>query len=131
MESTTTLSQLTKHKIEFNITWARYGAILSFINLGLGLLQMIVNGIKGDASFLGALFSFIISAVISIIMAVNLLKYSKLCKDSLTTNDSMQLQQALHHLKMYFTIMGIIFIIVIALAVIGILIGLLVALASI
>jgi hypothetical protein len=130
MESTTTLSQLTKSKIEFNITWAKYGAILSFINLGLGLLQMIVNGIKGDASFFGSLLSFIISAVISIVMAVNLLKYSKLCKDSLTTSDSYQLQQALHHLKMYFTIMGIIFIIGISLAVIGILIGLLVALAS-
>jgi len=130
MDINTTLSTRTQNQLLASAGWARYAAILSFVGVGLGLLQIVVGLIKGDASIMTAFMSFSISAIISIVMAVNLMKFSTLSKESLAQRDAHRLDVALSHLKTYFVIMGVLFIIAISLLVLGLLIGILVAAAS-
>ncbi len=122
MNISTELSTETKSKLQTTVTWARYAAILSIINLALALLQIIVGVIKQDTNVLGSIFSFIISGVISLVMAVNLFKYSNLTRSSIEHNETTQLTQALYHLKVYFTIMGVLFIIMLSLLALGLII---------
>jgi|688.fasta_scaffold1114418_2 hypothetical protein len=122
MDISTELSNESKSKLQTTVTWARYAALLSIINLGLGLVQIIIGAIKNDANVLGSVFSFIISGVISLVMAVNLFKFSNLTKSSIEQNETTQLTQALYHLKVYFSIMGVLFIIMLSLLALGLLI---------
>ena len=47
METKTPLSTSLKNQISITITWAKYAAIISLVNLGLSLLQLIVGFVKG------------------------------------------------------------------------------------
>lgn len=124
MEQGTILSEATKQKITISATWARYAAILSFVSVGISALQLIVGILKDNSSVLGSLFSFLISTVISIVLAISLLNYSKHTTNSLNQNDNARLFHGLNQLKIYFTIMGVLFIIVLGLLALGVLIGL-------
>jgi hypothetical protein len=130
MDISTELSNESKSKLQTTVTWARYAALLSIINLGLGLIQIIVGAIKNDPNVLGSVFSFIISGVISLVMAVNLFKFSNLTKSSIEQNETTQLTQALYHLKVYFSIMGVLFIIMLSLLALGLLIFLIALVVS-
>lgn len=130
MEANTSLSNQTQQQILASAGWARYAALLSYLSVGLGFLQIVAGIIKGDASIMTAFMSFSISSIISIVMAVNLMKFSRLSRESISQQDAHRLDVALSHLKTYFVIMGVLFIIAISLMVLGLLIGLLVAAAS-
>lgn len=130
MDISTELSNESKSKLQTTVTWARYAALLSIINLGLGLIQIIVGAVKNDPNVLGSVFSFIISGVISLVMAVNLFKFSNLTKSSIEQNETTQLTQALYHLKVYFSIMGVLFIIMLSLLALGLLIFLIALVVS-
>lgn len=130
MDISTELSNESKSKLQTTVSWARYAALLSIINLGLGLIQIIVGAIKNDPNVLGSVFSFIISGVISLVMAVNLFKFSNLTKSSIEQNETTQLTQALYHLKVYFSIMGVLFIIMLSLLALGLLIFLIALVVS-
>jgi hypothetical protein len=113
------LKEETKKEIASTIEWSKYAAYISIFGIAIGLLQIIVGLIKGNAS----LISFLISSAISLVMSINLLNYSKLMESGLNNHSSSDLSQALHHLKTYFTIMGVLFIIAISLVLLGLIIS--------
>lgn len=125
LETEIVLKEETKNQIASTIQWSKYAGIISIVGIGIGLLQIIVGLIKGNTSILTSLISFLISSAISLVMSINLLNYSKLIKSGINNHSSADLYQALHHLKTYFTIMGVLFIIAIAFVFLGLLISLL------
>lgn len=126
LETEIILKEETKKQMASTISWSKYAAIISIAGIGIGLLQFIVGLLKGNTSVLSSLISFLISSAISLVMSINLLNYSKLLKQGLSSHNSSDLYQALFHLKNYFTIMGVLFIIAISLVFLGIIISLLV-----
>jgi hypothetical protein len=119
LETEIILKEETKKEIASTIEWSKYAAYISIFGIAIGLLQIIVGLIKGNAS----LISFLISSAISLVMSINLLNYSKLMESGLNNHSSSDLSQALHHLKTYFTIMGVLFIIAISLVLLGLIIS--------
>jgi len=125
LETEIILKEETKNQIASTIEWSKYAAYISILGIAIGFLQIIVGLIKGNASILASLISFLISSAISLVMSINLLNYSKLIKSGINNHSSSDLYQALHHLKTYFTIMGVLFIIAISLVFLGLIISLL------
>ncbi len=130
MENNTNLTPVIKTHIATTVTWARYAAVLSFVNLGLAFLQLIVGAIKGNLNIFGTVLSFIISGVITLVMSINLLNYSKYAKSSLDNGDSVHLYQALYHLRTYFIVMGVLFLIIISLLILFVLIAIIAAIVA-
>lgn len=126
----TLLSEQSKSKLLYSAKWAFYSGVFTLINLGLALIQLVVQGIKGDASVFGSLISFIISSVISIVLTVNLFKYAKASKLAAEQHHAASLSDASYSLKVYFSIIGILMIILLSLMLLGILIGILAAIIS-
>jgi hypothetical protein len=123
LETEIILKEETKKEIASTIEWSKYAAYISIFGIAIGLLQIIVGLIKGNASIFASLISFLISSAISLVMSINLLNYSKLMESGLNNHSSSDLSQALHHLKTYFTIMGVLFIIAISLVLLGLIIS--------
>jgi hypothetical protein len=115
METTTTLNSSLKNQITTTIVWARYAAIISLINLGLSLLQLIVGFIKGNPFILVTVLFFIISTSIGLVLSINLLRYSSYAKAGIQAENSTAFYQSLYHLKIYFLVMGVLFLIAITL----------------
>ncbi|MEN9339887.1 MAG: hypothetical protein RIQ62_1199 [Bacteroidota bacterium] len=113
-------------QILLSVKWARYAAILSFMNLGLGLLQMLVGWTSGGAVRIGTLFTFLASAGITLVMSINLYQYVKYSRQAKLTHDAGLMGRALYHLRIYFTVMGILFVIITTLVMLFLLLGLLV-----
>lgn len=118
----------TKTQIKCSIQWAKYAAIVSFINLGLGILQMFIGILKGN--MVGTVFTFFVSSIITLIMSVSLFRFAKLASQSLDSSDILQFENALSHLRTYFKVMGILFLIIIGLLALFVLIALLVNIAD-
>lgn len=129
MENNTSITKSIKEKIETSITWARYAAIISFVNLGLSLLQLLIGVISGNIDFVKT-FGFLISAAITLVMSINLLNYSKFAKIGANNADSVSLYQSLHHLRIYFIVMGILFMIAIGLLGLFLIFGIITAIIS-
>ena len=127
MENNTNLTPTIKTHVATTVTWAGYAAILSFVNLGLTFLQLIIGAVKGNLNVFGSVFSFVISGVITLVMGINLLNYSNYAKSSLDNGDSVLLYQALYHLRTYFIVMGILFLIIIGLLLLFVFIAIMVA----
>jgi hypothetical protein len=123
LEKEIILKEETKKEIASTIEWSKYAAYISILQIAIGLLQIIVGLIKGNASIFASLISFLISSAISLVMSINLLNYSKLIKSGINNHSSSDLYQALHHLKTYFTIMGVLIIILVLLGLIGLIIS--------
>jgi len=113
-------------QILLSVKWARYAAMLSFMNLGLGLLQMLVGWTSGGAVRIGTLFTFLASAGITLVMSINLYQYVKYSRQAKLTHDAGLMGRALYHLRIYFTVMGILFVIITTLVMLFLLLGLLV-----
>lgn len=124
MEPKTSLSEASSAAIQASTVWARYAGILTIANLGLSLIQLILGFFKPNPAIFGSMISFILSAVISLVMALNLLNYAKHARNGIQHGNSTSLYQALYHLKVYFTVMGVLFLIALGLMLLGILIGL-------
>ena len=136
LEKEIILKEETKKEIASTIEWSKYAAYISIFGIAIGLLQFIVGLIKGiglqqfivglikgNASIFASLISFLISSAISLVLSIYLLTYSKLMDSGLNNHSSSDLSQALHHLKTYFTIMGVLFIISISLVFLGLIIS--------
>lgn len=127
MESNRNLSSASREALQKSAVWSRYLAIISIVTLGLSVLQTVIGLMKGVGSMASSILGLIISGVITFVMANNLLKFSSFTKSSMDTGDASQLNEGFYHLKIYFTIMGVLCIIILSLGVLGLLIGLLVA----
>lgn len=110
--------------------WGRYAAMISFINLGLGFLQLIIGALKGNLNVFTTLFTFLVSAVITLVMSINLLNFSRATKNGILYEDSAHLNKALYHLRIYFIVMGVLFLIVIGLLALFLIIAIIAALLS-
>lgn len=86
-----------KTQIKYSLQWAKYAAIVSFINLGLGILQMCIGLVKGNV--VGTVFTFFLSSLITLIMSASLFRFAKLVPISLEASDSIQFEKALSYLK--------------------------------
>jgi len=95
--------------------WAKYLAIITFASVGLSFLQLVFGIIANKGNIISTVFSFIISTVITMILAVNMLNFSKHSNLGLTTKDKVYFTQAFLHLKNYFIVIGVIFIILLGL----------------
>ncbi|MBL7765185.1 MAG: hypothetical protein JNJ58_03755 [Chitinophagaceae bacterium] len=124
MEPKTTLSEASSAAIKASTQWAKYAGVLTIVNLGLSFLQLILGFFKSNPGLFGSMISFLLSAVISLVMAINLLNYAKHARYGIQNGNSTSLYQALYHLKVYFTVMGVLFLIALGLMLLGILIGL-------
>jgi hypothetical protein len=128
MENATLVNEQSRERLLKSAQWSRYLAIISFVGLALSIIQTVVGIVVGQDGAASGIIGLVISGVITFIMASNLMNYSKLTKLSMETGDGAQLSQAFYHMKIYFTIMGVLCIIMISLLVLGILIALLVGL---
>lgn len=128
--NSSTLNESAREKLLFTSKWAKFSAYFSILNIFLGAFQLIIQGAKGDTSVYGAIFSFLISTILSIVIAINLLKFSRLSKYSTEYTDEIMLPNAFYHLKIYFSIIGVLMIILTSLVLLGISIGILAAIIS-
>ena len=115
MENTTPVTTALKNQISITITCARYAAIVSLVNLGLSLIQLIIGFVKGNPFIFFTLLLFLISTAITLVLAINLFKYAGHAERSISNEDSTELYQALYHLRNYFLVMGALFLIIIGL----------------
>lgn len=115
----------TANEIHSSAKWAKASAYVSIIGIAFGLLQFIVGFMKGNDSILSSLLSFLISGAISLVMAIQLLNYSKHIQAGLLGQQTHAINQAFHHLKTYLAIMGVLFIISIGLLMLGLIISIL------
>ncbi len=130
MENTTNLTPALKDHIATTVTWARYAAIISLVNLGLSLIQLIMGFMKGNPFIFFTVFAFVISTVITLVLAINLLRYSTYANTGITKDDSHGLYQAIFHLRIYFVVIGVLFLIAISLLTLLLLFGVLSAFIS-
>ena len=72
-----------------------------------------------------SVFFFLVSTVITFVLSINLLRYSKHAGNGLSHGDSSQLYQALFHLRIYFIVIGTLFLIAIGLLVLFFIVGIL------
>lgn len=129
-QSSSSLAPEFKTSMTNAMIWGRYAALISFINLGLGFLQLIIGALKGNLNVFTTLFTFLLSAVITLVMSINLLNFSKATRNGILYEDSVHLNKALYHLRIYFIVMGVLFLIVIGLLILFMIIAVIAALIS-
>ena len=129
-ESLTAKSPLINSGLLFSAFWAKYAAIISFVNLGLGFLQILIGVVKGDINMIGTFFTFLISAGITLVMSINLIRFAKYTHEGVQTCDPIQFEQAFRNLRNYFIVMGVIFLVVIFLLALFLLIAFIAALIT-
>ncbi len=115
MENMEPDNMLLQENLSKSAKWARNLAYITFASTGLSFLQLVFGIIANKGSIAGSVFSFIISTVITVILAVNLLNFSKYTNLGLNSRDNVFLTQALTHLKNYFVVIGVIFMILLGL----------------
>lgn len=105
--------------------WAKYLAIITFIGVGIGFLQLVAGIVASKGIIAISIFFFIISTVITVILAVCLYNFSKHTNNALSKRDNIYLNQAIHNLKIYFMVIGIIIVIILSLFALGVLVAIL------
>jgi hypothetical protein len=131
MEELTVINSNIQRKLTLAVRWAKYAATISFLNLGLGLFQMMIGVLKGSLNITGAFVLSLISTIITLILSINLLNFSKYANEGLLKNQSTSVYKGLYHLRAYFIVMGILFLIAIGLLVLFIVTGIISTLISI
>lgn len=117
-------------QIRKSIRWARVSAIVSFISLGLGLLQVVIASILGNVNLFGSILSFLVSSVISLILSLQLFQFAKKANIGLDTQDTIHFKQSFSHLKIYFILMGVLFLIIVCLLLLFLFIALIASIFS-
>lgn len=115
MENTEPVNIYLHENLSKSAKWAKYLAIITFASVGLSFLQLVFGIIANKGNIISTVFSFIISTVITMILAVNMLNFSKHSNLGLATKDKVYFTQAFLHLKNYFIVIGVIFIILLGL----------------
>ncbi|HMN31740.1 MAG: hypothetical protein IT215_03945 [Chitinophagaceae bacterium] len=108
---------------------AKLFSYLTIISVALGFIQLVV-GIMNNTGNLLSLFPFIIQTVISLVLAYNLFKYASFISKYEQSKDSSFFSVSLGHLKNYFIVFGVLFIILFSLILFGILISILAMIIS-
>ncbi len=103
---------------------AKLFSYLTIISVVLGFIQLVV-GIMINTGNLLSLLPFIIQTIISLVLAYNLYKYANFISKYEQSKDSSFFSISLGHLKNYFIVFGVLFIILFSLILLGILVSIL------
>ena len=118
----------SKDHIKTIAQWATINAVVSFIGLGLSLLQFVLasGSVYSRSSFgrFGAQngFTLFIQIALSLLLNITLYNTSVYLKRALERNENIELDKGFSNLRTYYKIYGIITIVVIVLCVLGILV---------
>lgn len=119
------LSNSTLNEIKQSITWSAYAGKLAILNIALSVLQLLIGLLNQSSVLLPSIIQFIISSCISGIIAFHILRYSSHMKAGLIEGDVQRLHDGFAHLKRYFTVIGILLVLVSAFALLTLLISIL------
>ena len=125
MEKEIILKEDTLKQIHLSVKWAWYAGILSLVSIGLSLIQLIVGIINQTKLLSVSIVTFLISTAIGILMAYHIIRFSKLMKHGIEEHDEVYINDSLSHLNTYFTVIGLIFIVIVGMILLGIIIGIL------
>lgn len=111
--------------IQKTIQRARLSGLLAFAGMGLSLLQVIVGVIYNPAQVMTSLISFLMSSAIGALMAFHVMRFAKQMKLGLEQDDKDLIHESVLHLKNYFKVIGVLFVILLVMILLGILITIL------
>jgi len=117
-EETTIVIHKTIHR-------ARLFALLTFALMGLSLLQLIVGVIYNPAQVLTNLISFLTSTAIGALMAFHVLRFANQMKNGISNDDKENMHEAVIHLENYFKVIGVVFVLLLVMILLGIVISIL------
>jgi len=113
------LQKDTQLSIRQCILWSRLSGLLSILNILLGIVQFGIGFIKGNSTAFAGAYSFLLSTLISILIAYQLLSFATRLKKGLNNQRHQEFLLAFRNIKIFFLIMGILFIILICLMFVG------------
>ena len=117
--STFVLQKDTQLSIRQCILWSRLSGLLSILNILLGTVQFGIGFLKGNSTAFAGAYSFLLSTLISILIAYQLLSFASRLKKGLTNLQHQEFLRAFRNIKIFFLIMGVLFIILICLMFVG------------
>jgi Family of unknown function (DUF5362) len=122
------INEETKTHLNGIAQWSNIYALLSFVNLGLGLVTTIyslflLSKYDSYATGISNLIGFLFSAFISLLLNITLFTAAKNIKAGIDDNEQSQFNIGIRKLNSFFKIMGILFIIFMVIIVLAIFIG--------
>ena len=118
------VDETTRQNLKAVAQWAKVNALLGFISIGVSLLTIIISSIKFlDAYAAGVLIGSLmtrqfIAWILSLVLNIILLKAANNIYSSLLNNDQRVFNIGMNQLARYFKIIGIVFIVAIALVIV-------------
>jgi hypothetical protein len=119
------LAESTLKEIRNSITWSAYAGKLALLNIALSVLQLIIGLLNQSSLLLPSIIQFVISSCISGIIAYHILKYSSNMKAGLLHGDVQLMHDGFANLKRYFTVIGVLLVVVSVLALMAMLLSIL------
>lgn len=119
------LSDQTLKEIKNSIYWSGYAGKLALLNIGLSLLQLLIGLLNQSYLLLPSVIQFLISSTISSIIAFHILRYSSNMKKGLEQGDVASLHSGFAHLKRYFSVIGVLLVVVSFIALMAMLLSIL------
>ncbi|MBL7772806.1 MAG: hypothetical protein JNM95_08095 [Chitinophagaceae bacterium] len=119
------LSETTLKEIRNSIYWSGYAGKLALFNIGLAILQLCIGFMNQSYLLWPSIVQFFISSTISGIIAFHILRYSSDMKKGLELGDIQRLHSGFENLKRYFTVIGVLLILVSFLALMAMLLSIL------
>lgn len=111
--------------IHKTIQRAKLSGLLAFAGMGLSLLQVVVGIVYNPSQVVTSLISFFISSAIGALMAFHVMRFAKQLKIGLEEDDKDLIHESVLHLKSYFKVIGVLFVILLAMILLGVLITIL------
>lgn len=108
------ISEASQSNMLQTAKWAKNLGIISIVAVGVSILQSIITVIKNPAVIF-SIITVLISSGISIFLAWLLLKFANKMKAGVLQQDGAQIGESIYNLKLYYTIIGILLIIVLSL----------------
>lgn len=106
-----------KEHLEKNAKYAKVIAQISIVSAVLSFIQLLVGLLYNKQSESSSILGFVISTVISVSLAIFLLKYAKNLQQWIATNNVECHMNAYLNIKNYFIVLGVIFLVIIILIV--------------
>lgn len=108
--------------IEKSAKQAKLFSMITFASIAISLLQLIIGLVSKNEIKVMQVFGFVISSVITLVLAINMLRFSKMINQFQQTKDSTFFTLAFSYLKNFFIVLGVIFIILLGLLVLYLLV---------
>lgn len=123
MENQAILSEQKKAALADCAKWANFFAIASFVSVGISLLSAIITGGSNPLGIASVIGLTLFSSAFSIALAVLLYFFNKHAQAAIASGDTHTMDRALYNFKWYFMLTGILIVIGLSIACIGIVLG--------